>query len=423
MHRELTEDLRRWLDKPGPAKFVEELRKRLVNGGKLRGRLRFRSGPISEDERREIVELLGDRKGTVSTHSVQLDHAAESLRASRYPVTLEELVEARHGTVITKFEAKRARIADKTRQVAERRDELLELMLPVPQLERERALLASMEPSATDRVPPRSATKAGAWPSYATAIKAAAWWWPRHLAGETTPAKGLAASALGGAKKWTTAGKLAFQNLVGMAFDQALAVEDTEIRLNGPLVWRVDDVIVDARLGDPWVSIPASGALRLGALVGRPDGMLLVENQTNFQHVCTDSTVPENWLCVWIAGFASEGLVRFIRKFSDWPLAAWCDLDPSGIDIIQNLMRETGRHVHAVGMEPELWKAAAKRADPAEKRAKWRERAKHLAAEGPQHLRPLAHAIATTGERVEQEELAVYDRVIPTLAERLRGLR
>lgn len=420
---ELDPDLRAWADKSGPRLLLTELRTRLVNGGKLRGRMRFRHGPITEDQRREIVELVGDHNAAVSTHWVQLDRAAANLRQSRYAMSLEELVQAWHGPVITKVEAKRRRVAAKVAQVAEQHRALLEIMDGVPQLEHERDMLAALGPAQTLRVPPGTATKAGAWTSYAAAVKAAAFWWPTYAAVGRVPVKSVAATALRDSGKWTRAGRLAFQNLVGMPFDQAVVVEQTEIRVKGPLVWRTDDVIVDARAGSPWVSVPARGALELGVLEARPDGVLLVENQTNFQHVCTDSAVPQRWLCVWFEGFASNDLVRFVRTFAHCPLAAWCDLDPSGIEIIDNLGRKAGRPVHAVGMEPDLWRSATKRDDSAADRVRWKRKAEHLAEHGPQQLRPLAHAISATGERVEQEEFEVYQRVLPTLVDRLDDLR
>lgn len=137
--------------------------------------------------------------------------------------------------------------------------------------------------------------------------------------------------------------------------------------------------------------------------------------------MCTNTDVHESWLCVWIKGFASHGLIEFIRRH-DWTLAAWCDLDPSGIEIIANVMNETGRDVHPVGMEPDLWRAARKRRDSDAKRHDWQQRAVQLSRTGPPRLRALATTISTTGERVEQEELAVYDRVIPTLATRLAAV-
>jgi hypothetical protein len=146
-----------------------------------------------------------------------------------------------------------------------------------------------------------------------------------------TNEKGLAATALQGSKRWTDASRVAFQNLVRVPFDQAVETADTEVRLRGPLRWRLDDVIVDA--SDPWVSIPARGALRLGDLKGDPDGVLLMENHESFEQVCGLPDVIDRWLCVWIKGFATDGLIEFVRQFASWPVAAWCDLDPSGIEI------------------------------------------------------------------------------------------
>ncbi len=215
---------------------------------------------------------------------------------------------------------------------------------------------------------------------------------------------------------------MAFQNLVGTPFDQAVEKADAEVRLRGPLCWTLDDVIVDARTSNPWVSIPARGALRLGNLEGDPDGVLLIENHESFTQVCGLPDVIDRWLCVWIKGFATDGLIEFGRQFSRWPVTAWCDLDPSGIEIIQDVERRTGREVHPVGMDPEYWVTATKRHDLPADRMMWRERAVKLSESGPHRLRELAALMAATGERVEQEVLEVSDRVLPTLADRLREI-
>lgn len=413
---ELPTELVEWASKSGPSTFLGALHARLVRGGQIRNWLRFKE-PLDENERRQLAELFGD-DGTVQASKVHLDRAQARLLGSRFPVLLEDLVAHAHGMIVTSTQRKAAA----TMRVQGARDDLMRIMRDVPQLDGELVMLAALEPSATNRVPSGTATRATTWTPYASAIKAAATWWPRYVDGKETSAKGLAATALGGSKNWTDAGRLAFQNLVGRPFGDAVQTSDTEIRLRGPIVWRLDGVIVDAAAGHPWVSVPAGGVLRHGQLDGDPDGILLIENQETFQQVCTVPDVHWRWLCVWSKGFASHGLVDFVRRFDEVPLAAWCDLDPSGIQIIADLMKRVGRDVTPVGMESELWDAAAKRHDTAPDRRKWQDEAAQLAEAGPLPLRALARVIATTGERVEQEELVVRDRVLPTLAARLRSL-
>lgn len=98
---------------------------------------------------------------------------------------------------------------------------------------------------------------------------------------------------------------------------------------------------------------------------------------------------------------------------------AWCDLDPSGIEIIQNVEYKTGREVRPLGMTAELWWRGTKRDDPPEVQKMWRERAVKLEASGPESLRELARCIMATGERVEQESIEVSNLVIRALVDDL----
>ncbi|VVJ21595.1 Uncharacterised protein [Amycolatopsis camponoti] len=418
MNPELVAEVRSWARRPGPAKFIAALHSRLVNGGGTDRPLNFASAPLTDDECGELSELFGST-GAVRPARVNLRLAQQALDDSRVQIPLRELVELVQGPVVTRTERRQREVAKKTAQVACDRHELFEIMSPVRQLADERQLLAALPPGPTYRVPEGTRTGAGAWSSYSTAIRAAAAWWPRWEAGVVVTEKGLAASALGGAKNWTDAGRVAFHNLVDVPFDQAVKVADTEIRLRGPLVWRLDDVLVDARRSRPWVSLPARGVLRLGTLDGWPRGVLLIENGDSFERVCTETTAADTWLCVWIEGFAADGLISFVRRFPGVPVAAWCDLDPSGIEIVEDVQRRAGREVHPVGMTADLWLAGAKRDDEPEERKRWQARAAELAFDGPPALRELARHIATTGERVEQEGIEVCDPVLCQLTERL----
>jgi len=63
------------------------------------------------------------------------------------------------------------------------RRELVKLMAVVPQLDAERALLSSVASGSPLRVPPGSATLAGAWSVYEHALRAAIVWFPYHTSG------------------------------------------------------------------------------------------------------------------------------------------------------------------------------------------------------------------------------------------------
>ncbi|OXM60502.1 Wadjet anti-phage system protein JetD domain-containing protein [Amycolatopsis vastitatis] len=418
MDPELVAEIRDWAAKPGPVKFLLALHTRLVNGGGIDRPLHFTSPPLSDDQCGELVELFGNN-GAVRPDRINLRLAQQSLDSGRVRLGLHDLVELVHGPVVTRTERRQRELTEKTARVAHDRQELLAIMDPVAQLAFERRLLAALPPGSTYRVPEETRTKAGAWSSFSAAIRAAAVWWPCWEAGEIVTEKGLAATALGGAKNWTDAGRAAFHNLVRVPFDRAVKVADTEIRLRGPLVWRLDDVLVDAHRSRPWVSLPARGVLRLGLIEGTPRGVLLVENGESFDRVCTETAAPDSWLCVWIKGFATDGLISFVRRLPEVPLVAWCDLDPSGIEIIQDVQRRAGRKVHPVGMTADLWELGAKRADEPADRKRWQERAAQLALHGPPALRELARHIATTGERVEQEGIEVCNPVIRELTGRL----
>lgn len=419
MEPDLVGKIRRWALQPGPTRFLDALRNRLVNDGKPVRPLSFEDPPLTEDECRQLIELFGN-KGAVSPERVNLILAQKSLDKSGVPVQLRDLVELDHESIETRSERRRRTDANKTAEVLRERRQLIDLMGPVPQLAHERTLLVELPLGTTHQVPPGTRTDARAWTSYRAAIRAAAVWWKWQGSGKIITDKGLATDAFRGSKRWTDPGRVAFANLVGVPFDKAVKVADTEVRLRGPVVWRLaDDVLVDAQRSDPWVSLPARSAVRLGEMSGQPDGVLLIENGDNFNRVCTETTAHQRWLCVWIKGFASDGLIDFVRMFYPWPLVAWCDLDPSGIEIIQDVERRTGQKVRPLGMTAELWRRATKRDDSPEERRMWRERAAKLEASGPESLRELARCIAATGERVEQEGIELSNLVIRTLVDEL----
>ncbi|MET7927031.1 Wadjet anti-phage system protein JetD domain-containing protein [Streptomyces sp. NPDC005349] len=300
------------------------------------------------------------------------------------------------------------------------RKELLALMMPVPELDGERALLEGCSERAALRVPPGSAVRTEAWTTYEAAVRAASVWWPAQLAEERLSAKELAGLALGGSKKWTPARQTAFENLVGISFDLAVDEADIDIRVRGPLRWRVGAVAADAAVANPWIALPA-GALRLvGEVEYEGRGVFLVENSDTFERVCAMPEVTSRWLCVWGKGYVTNQLVALLEWMQPERLAIWGDLDADGIAIIADLSQRLGRRVHAVGMEVELWRAGPYREQEPEQYLKAQVLAAQMAVEGPVELRALASEIAVTGESCEQEPL--HRKVLPRLVELLGGV-
>jgi hypothetical protein len=240
------------------------------------------------------------------------------------------------------------------------RDELLGLMGQVDELQQERLLLAACAPGSPLRPPRATAARTRAWSVYENVIRAAAVWWPhRHSGKKPLTAKAVAAKAFRNSKSWTPERELAFSNLVGVSFDQAVSEADTEIR------------------------------------------------------ICKVPEITGRWLCVWAQGYTSRGVLALLSYLEPLPIAAWCDLDADGIGIINDVSQKLKRDVVPVGMDLELWQSTPHRRQEPDQVARDKPIAARLAARGPLALRLLASEIAMYGGSCEQE--AIQDRVIPDL--------
>jgi hypothetical protein len=208
---------------------------------------------------------------------------------------------------------------------------------------------------------------------------------------------------------------LAFSQLVGLPFDEAVDKMEPEVRLRGPLWWRVEEDIADAQTCEPWVGLPALSLQQLGSVQCTAKGLLVIENLETFEQVCRRSKVHERWLCLWSGGYANNGLIKLLRSF-ELPIAAWCDLDVDGIAIVADLERRTGRPVHPVGMDVAVYDRASRRGLDEHHREDQRRRARRLTTDGPRALRRLAARLASSGFTCEQEALHF---LIPLLGEQL----
>lgn len=293
--------------------------------------------------------------------------------------------------------------------------ELLQAMKGIPQLAEEHERLAATAPGRTLKVPRGSASGTEDWGVYEVAVKSAAVWWCAQPRSTPMKAKSLIGTSMQDTKYgWTPPRRQAFANLIGMPFDQAVEGSDTELRMRGPLQWRVDNVIADTAACRPWLGLPARGLLSLGMVDCSAVGVLLVENQEAFTEVCNTPGIADQWLCVWGAGYATHGLAEFLQVMAPLPVASWQDLDAHGIQIIANLSERVGRPIAPVGMDVEVYRSATKYRQKPEKLAQNLTLARKMAASGPPALRALAaEIVAHGGAGCEHETL--YDTVLESL--------
>jgi hypothetical protein len=301
--------------------------------------------------------------------------------------------------------------------------ELLQVMSQIPQLAHEHVLLAKTPPGRVLKIPEGTATRAEDWRVYEVAIRAASIWWPAQGKPHKITAKALAGRSLRDTKStWTPARQQAFSNLIGTPFDQAVDKADTELRIRGPLQWRVGTVIADAGACDPWLALPARGIRALGMISCDAQGIFLIENEDTFEQVCKIPEIADTWLCIWGKGYATDGLAEFLRSLTALPCAAWGDLDAHGIRIIGNLAERIGRPITPVAMTVDLYLAGTKYHQGSTKLEENRKLAAQLAHQGLPALRDLAGEIARAGgQGCEQETL--YDEVLPILPGLLEAMR
>ncbi|GGY71051.1 Wadjet anti-phage system protein JetD domain-containing protein [Streptomyces xanthochromogenes] len=301
--------------------------------------------------------------------------------------------------------------------------ELLDIMSDVPQLAHEHALLANTPPGRVLKIPEGTATRAEDWRVYEVAIRAASTWWPAQSTPRKITAKALAGRSLRDTKStWTPARQQAFSNLIGIPFDQAVDQADTELRIRGPLQWRVGTVIADAAACNPWLALPARGVRALGMISCEAQGIFLIENEDTFEQVCKIPEIADTWLCIWGKGYATDGLAEFLRGLDGLPVAAWGDLDAHGIRIIGNLADRIGRPITPVAMTVNLYRGGTKYRQEPQKLEENHKLAARLAQEGLEALRDLAEEITRTGGHgCEQETL--YDEVLPILPDLLKTVQ
>jgi hypothetical protein len=410
----LPPELATWVTTPGGALFCGALRRRIENGGKLD---RVLALDMTARQRSDLIALFGQHP--VGPGRIHLGAADKAIRASRFSISLRGLLIAESGPLITRRGRARYERLVKAAAVQSEHHDLLTFIHGVDELADEHALLAAVVDTGTWRVPDGTRTGTSSWPTYRAALRAAAEWYRGRKRHWKFGERELAALVLGGSKRWTDPARTSFCLLIGKPFTEAVYTTDTAVTLIGPLRWFRENLVADAGEAAPFLGLPGRAAASERLEVPAA-GILLIENKETFEAVGRTG-ISKTWLCVWMSGFGSDALVDLLCVLPPVPVAAWGDLDPPGIEIIQNLSERSGRRILPVGMDASDYAKGPYLDEPAEDRLKWKTNAEELTATSLPSLVPLAEAIAANaGRRCEQEGL--HEHIIPVLETRLRLL-
>lgn len=323
------------------------------------------------------------------------------------------------------------KLAELTGRIAPglRRAALLALLAEVPDLSTEYRLLAAQDPDDPLVPPLDSSTRALRWQPYEFALRIAVWWHSRTDPERKPSMDEATASAFPDGKaskeEWTEPRRRAVENLLADSLSELMEAPDYDIRVRGPLTWRIGSVAVDASVARPWAGLPSNSARLVGEIVyPKAAGVFIVENQSTFQQVCRLGAVTDAWIVVWGKGYAPHGLIELLRKIGCLPIAVWGDLDADGINIVCDMQERLGRPFHPVGMDAAYWLEGDYRHTSPEQNARSVKLAKDLLEAGAGAFQDLAIAIATDPESAgrSREQQTLHDRVLALLPELLTAV-
>jgi hypothetical protein len=154
-----------------------------------------------------------------------------------------------------------------------------------------------------------------------------------------------------------------------------------------------------------FIALPPATLDVATAAHGQINGWTLVENRTSFERVARNRGVDQGVL--WLPGFAPgwwQAAITRLLRLAPAPARIACDPDPAGIEIATN----AGALWHAAGLDWQPWRmSTTDLASLPRRKPLSAHDMRRLAALRdttlPPLLRDLAEALATTGEKGEQE--------------------
>ena len=274
----------------------------------------------------------------------------------------------------------------------------------------EAAALRSVAMRSPLSVPVGSRCTSRSWSVYSAALRGLAEWDRVRRKGVTPSSREVAARALGSSKAWTKARMRAFEDMSGVAFDEAMQHTEPVVKLRGPIRWTWHGVTGDGLAAHPWLGLPASMVSSFEIIDVSALAVLVVENEKTFETVIRRTALTESVVILFGGGFLGEAEIALLRRLP-LPIFVWGDLDPKGIQIVINIAERVGRAVTPVLMEPQLLASQpARPASPSDVAL-----AKALCLGGAGSLAGLAAGIAADRVTVEQEALHEHIDRLPML--------
>ena len=252
-------------------------------------------------------------------------------------------------------------------------------------------------------VPEGSRCRSHSWSAYSAALRCLSEWDRVLETGVKPSSREVAARALGSSKAWTAARMRAFEDMAGIAFDEAMNHTEPTVKLRGPIRWAYRGATGDGLSAHPWVGLPASMVSGFEIFECAASAVLVVENEKTFEEVVRRTELSEGVLVLLGAGFLGEAEISLLRQL-EVPVFAWGDLDPKGIQIVMDIAARTGRVVTPVLMDAELLAVSTTREASADNVTL----AASLAGDSDGVLAMLAAAIVAHGVVVEQEALHAH---------------
>lgn len=252
--------------------------------------------------------------------------------------------------------------------------------------------------------PEGSRCRSRSWSVYSAALRGLAEWDRVRQTGVKPSSREVAARSLGSSKAWTLTRMKAFEDMSGLAFDEAMSHTEPTVKLRGPIRWAYRGLTGDGLSAHPWVGLPASMVTSFEILECTASAALVIENEKTFEAVLRRTDLSEHVVIVFGGGFLGEAEVSILRQL-EVPIFAWGDLDPKGIQIVINIADRVGQPVTPVLMEPDLLGSPGSTVASADNIRL----AAVLSTDGASSLSRLAAAIAARGLTVEQE--ALHDHV------------
>lgn len=235
----------------------------------------------------------------------------------------------------------------------------------------------------------------------------------QELRAGCVPRERLLSTTIAGASKAIRVGdyREELEEALGLPLDEVVRKGSDAAIVAGPIRFRVNGIVTDARGVPPWLALPIETIDAMEALSVEADRLVTIENLTAFEEDVRRG-LPPRTIALYVGGFAG----RVERRMLDRLVAAgirrvdhWSDLDVGGLRILRQIrsLVPVDVEVRPFRMDHELLGQLPTQPLTEHDRAALRA---WLADEDAPD-RDLAEALLATGRKAEQEGwLLIYRR-------------